>query len=313
MKKFIKRILFFFTLYIIITYFLFISYTKYIAPQYSYLYTSSLIDKYNRLQTLESPKIILVGDSNLAFGINSELIEEEMHIPVVNLGLHGALGNRFHEEIAKTNIQEGDIIVVCHTSYTDTKISDPRLAWTIIENNLSFFKFVTIDNYYQMITTIYKHMIEGNILFINKGGNIKDTNSVYSREAFNKYGDIKKFRENYSDKLNKNITYKKAAIDDKATKNMNNFYYLCKEKKATMLIAGYPIMNKNITKENKEYFANLKQELESKVKCPVISNFCDYIFDSKYFYDTNLHLTTEGADLRTKQLIKDLKNWQNNK
>lgn len=43
----------------------------------------------------------------------------------------------------------------------------------------------------------------------------------------------------------------------------------------------------------------------------MISNYIEYMFDYTYFYDYDcLHLNSEGADLRTKQLIKDLKRWQ---
>jgi len=34
------------------------------------------------------------------------------------------------------------------------------------------------------------------------------------------------------------------------------------------------------------------------------------MYDYKYFFDTRFHLTTEGAKLRTKQLIEDLKAWK---
>lgn len=45
----------------------------------------------------------------MAFGFQSEQIEEAFGLPVVNLGLHGGLGNAFHEEMAKINVCEGDI------------------------------------------------------------------------------------------------------------------------------------------------------------------------------------------------------------
>lgn len=32
---------------------------------------------------------------------------------------------------------------------------------------------------------------------------------------------------------------------------------------------------------------------------------------TEYFYDTILHLTQEGADIRSKQLIKDIKEYMN--
>ena len=84
-------------------------------PQYENGYCASLIDKVNRLKSINEPKIVLLGNSNLAFGIDSKMLEESMNMPVVNMGLHGGDGNAFHEEMAKINVVSGDIYVLCHS------------------------------------------------------------------------------------------------------------------------------------------------------------------------------------------------------
>ena len=63
------------------------------GSQFSSSYSAVLLDKLDRLNRIEEPKIILVGHSALAFGIRSDMMEEALGMPVVNLGLHGALGN----------------------------------------------------------------------------------------------------------------------------------------------------------------------------------------------------------------------------
>ena len=60
---------------------------------------------------IEEPKIILIGNSNLAFGIDSEKIENSVGMPVVNLGLHGSLGNEFHESMAKKYIEKMTLLL----------------------------------------------------------------------------------------------------------------------------------------------------------------------------------------------------------
>ena len=75
-------------------------------PQYENGYCASLIDKVNRLKSINEPKIVLLGNSNLAFGIDSKMLEESMNMPVVNMGLHGGDGNAFHEEMAKIKAAE---------------------------------------------------------------------------------------------------------------------------------------------------------------------------------------------------------------
>ena len=53
-----------------------------------------------------------------------------------------------------------------------------------------------------------------------------------------------------------------------------------------------------------------QEELERRLDCTVISNYVDYMFDYTYFWDSNLHLNTEGAKIRTEQLIADIRRWQ---
>ena len=102
---------------------------------------ASLIDKVQRLENLHEPKIVLIGDSNLAFGIDSEKIEEAFGMPVVNMGLHGGLGNAFHEEMTRLNVTEGDIYIICHCSYSDDgQLKNKELAWITLENHPSLWK-----------------------------------------------------------------------------------------------------------------------------------------------------------------------------
>lgn len=75
------------------------------------------------------------------------MIEEAFDMPVVNMGLHGALGNAFHEEMSKLNVQKGDIYVVCHLSFYDNdEIEDGTVAWTAIENDLSAYRLIRLKD-----------------------------------------------------------------------------------------------------------------------------------------------------------------------
>ena len=152
MKKFIKKVTTF-ALVLMLCLLALIGFDFFlIGSQYKYSYNASLVDKVDRLRQINEPKIILVGNSNLSFGIFSDLIETEFNMPVVNLGLHGGLGNAFHEEIAKLNINEGDIVVVCNTGFSDNdEISDPSLALITFDNNYSLLPIFRLKDYINLI------------------------------------------------------------------------------------------------------------------------------------------------------------------
>ena len=57
---------------------------------------------------------------------------------------------------------------------------------------------------------------------------------------------------------------------------------------------------------DKRSYEAFQNELETKMKCDIISDYTDYFFSVDYFFDGLLHMTNEGAVLRTKQLIQDI-------
>lgn len=62
-----------------------------IGGQFKYNYEASIIDKVGRLVNINESQIILVENSNPAFGIYSEKIQEKLGMPVVDLEFHGGM------------------------------------------------------------------------------------------------------------------------------------------------------------------------------------------------------------------------------
>ena len=58
-------------------------------------FMAAIIDKHEIANGIKQPKLIFAGGSNLAFGIDSELIEKKIGKKVVNLSLHAGLGLEF--------------------------------------------------------------------------------------------------------------------------------------------------------------------------------------------------------------------------
>ena len=147
MKKFISKIFLFLLLFILISLSASALFFYKITPQYETGYNASILDKSARLNSINGPKIVLIGDSNVSFGFQSDLIEQAYGIPVVNMGLHGGLGNAFHEEMAKMNVQEGDIYVICHHTFADNgKIDDTELAWITLENHFDLWSLPSVQD-----------------------------------------------------------------------------------------------------------------------------------------------------------------------
>lgn len=315
MKRFLFKLLLFISLFFISSVLLIGLDFFVIKNQYEESYNASLLDKVDRLKQINEPKIILVGHSNLAFGINSEMIEKSFHMPVVNLGLHGDLGNAFHEEIAKINISEGDIIIVCHSDFSDDDtINNAGLAWYTIEWHRNLWCILRKKDYFSMIESYPNYLFKAAVNWIIPKKN-KTYDTSYARSAFNQYGDVVMKPENgkkETDEIFFEGSISVPKISELCINRLNNYNNYIKNKGATLLVAGYPIAYGEYTPEKIEYI-NFQRDLESKLDCTVISNYIDYFIPYHYFYDTILHLTDEGAIIRTEKLIMDIQKWMSEK
>ncbi|MCM1086947.1 MAG: hypothetical protein NC419_02245 [Muribaculaceae bacterium] len=297
--KFVLKLFLFFMM--VITYFYLM------MPQYEGIYCASLQDKVKRLESLEGPKIVLLGNSNLTFGIESELIESAFGMPVVNMGLHGGLGNRFHEDMARYHVEEGDIYILCHTSFADDgSIGDATLVWSAIENHPKLWKLLRLSDARDMLEAFPKYLKKCVELY-NTGQGNQDFGGMYARSAFNEYGDVALER-------NENLYIFKEPvnpppINETTVQRINELNAWLEERGAVLLIATYPIGSGELTAEAEEFDA-FQKELEEQLDPVVISRYTDYMYDYTCFYDTSLHLNSETARIRTEQLIEDIKNWQ---
>ncbi len=272
--------------------------------QYTKAYTAAVVDKVARLESMEESKIILVGNSNVAIGFDSAAIEEAFDMPVVNLGLHGALCNSFHEGLAMLNINEGDIVVVAHSDYNDdTSVMDADILWLTLENNTELLPVLRLDYAWKLIKGFPAYLQNNFWLSITGTGNA-EWDGIYARDVFNEYGD------NVYPRPESEYTFSAAdtfeiSVSDVTTDRLNELNEYCIAQGATLVVAGFPVADGDYTASTESY-TDAWAQLEAALDCAVISDITDYFIPYEYFYDTRLHLTEDGVNIRTEQFIADL-------
>jgi hypothetical protein len=157
-------------------------------------YFAASIDKHRVLHQTPSPKIVFVGGSNLAFGLDSPQIEEKFRMPVVNMGVHASLGLRYMLDEIKEDIHQGDIIIISpeyeqffgglnggESLLYDLSVFPQGLAYV---HSPSQYQVILISLPF-LIQSVPKRLI-GNLL----GSRNPDIIGVYNRTAFNSHGDV---------------------------------------------------------------------------------------------------------------------------
>ncbi len=75
-------------------------------------YNYEHVIKMHRLDTLTSPRLIFIGGSNIAFGIDSRRISDSLHINVQNAAVHAGIGLRYMLDQVNRRLRPGDIVAV---------------------------------------------------------------------------------------------------------------------------------------------------------------------------------------------------------
>lgn len=308
MKRFLSKILLFLCLFLLSAAVIAGVDVFWVGSQHLGNYQASLLDKVERLQSLDGPKIVLVGNSNLSFGMDSSQLEAAFGMSVVNMGLHGGLGNAFHEEMCRLGVSQGDIVILCHTDYSDDDtIPDSALAWITLEKHSQLWPLIRAKDVLSMLRA-YPDYFKDSLVskLTGEPDNQASDATCYSRSAFNLYGDIVRRPDDRYQFTPGSVEVPQ--VNDTCTQRINALDAYLRERGAVLLIAAYPIASGAYTPDVSEYDA-FEAELRRKVSCPVISHYRDYLIPYEFFYNSCFHLSEEGADIRTKQLIQDIQNW----
>ena len=278
-----------------------------VMPQYLNNYQAALIDKNERLCSIDEPKIVLIGNSNLVFGIDSAAIEDAIGMPVVNMGMHGNLGNPFVEQAALKNVHEGDIVILSYSNFDDGDvIRNPQLAWITIENHLELYSYVRPKDWKDMIKA-YPTYLKNCLNLWSQGIGNMDSGTEYSRLQFNEYGDNIYDRPSLLPGTDFSVVHI-PAIGDATTDRINKLDQKLKEEGAVLLVAAYPTPITEYTPPREEYVA-FSDEIDARLTCPLISRYEDYMMDKELFYNTYLHLNDQGVQVRTALLIEDIQKY----
>lgn len=308
MKYFIQKLTIFLLLLFIIV---FISGNNYGFKKETSDYMDAIIDKHHRIENIASPRLIFVGGSNLAFGIDSKKIQDSIGLPVVNLGLHAGLGLEYIINEIKLTAKSSDIVILSIEYFLGIK-GDYELQ-KISARNFPFAKEFYTKNYYSDIKTFFVKELPKNLrtnltqIYAPSSNTIInfDTSSVYSRSSFNVFGDVIRH-------LNKPLP---AKIYDRSKFTyrywegidfLNNFANYAKSKniKVYFLYPNYPETEYTVNKEVIMKYAN---DIAADLNIQVLNNTSDFVFSDSLFYDTVYHLNKLGREKRTNRLIEILK------
>lgn len=301
-----------FLLAVLLPFLLVAAFVRQIPPQYGKTFLAELAPKVERLKETSSPKLVVIGGSNLAFGLDSKKMEEYLDRPCVNFGLYATLGTKVMLDLSRSALRRGDVAVICPETdpQTYSLFFDGQSMCQALESKPSLFFSLRSQEKLKVLAAVPAHLAAVGSFLIH--GTTPDPEGVYRRDSFDAYGDVV-YPRPYNDMPSmrdesKDVRLDPALVTDEFTDYLNA-YAGAMARKGVRVYFSFPPMNEAALADgtDDESIYAFYTALSSALDFEIISDPRDYILDRAYFYDTNYHLNEVGAQYRTSLLARDVR------
>lgn len=250
------------------------------------------------LEETESPRVVFVGGSNLAFGLDCQIIKDSLGVNVVNNGLHAGVGLKFILDDVEAYLRKGDIVVIA-PEYEHFYNPNGEAATIAPIQSVCRWKKLHLLNFAQM-----KNVITGLPRIFMHALPKPHNERRYVLSGFNEYGDEIKHWQLESISIPRPNPIK--GVFDR---NFGEYFVkkieAFKEKGCAILIippvcreTAYEVKRKNI----EEVCSFLNEQGLSFQVLPKVHAFSD-----NYAYDTDYHMTYEGVKRFSSSIVGILK------
>lgn len=282
---------------------------------YAETYYAVLPRMYARLKEIQEPKILVIGGSNVAFGLDGGLLEELLREQgydhaVCPFGLYAAVGTSAMLDLSRDTLGEGDIVVLAIEPTSDT-MSDYFGAgafWKCAESAPELVLSLDKQRQAALFGSYVSYLQER--VTIAQSGNPPVAQGVYAAASFDGRCDLVYDRPGnlMAGGIDRSVTVDFATlqISDPFAAQVREYCEYAAKRGATVVLSFSPVNRACVVDPSEEAVEAFFRRCTDAFACPVISDPNRYILESGWFYDSNFHLNNAGAQLRTQLLAEDL-------
>ena len=257
------------------------------------------------LKNTQSPRLILVGGSNISLSINSQMIKDSLKVNPINTGISVNIGLVYMLDNTLKYIKDGDIIVVSpeYSHFYDRKAyGGEDLVKVIFDINPKEVFNLRLQQLWNIVPFVPYYSFSK--VRLSEYSFALDTAEIYGRNSFNQYGD--NFRHwNLPQRSIRPLRPLTAEFDHFAIDRLYEFK-IAAEKKGAIVYITFPALQETSFEIQKTAIDHVERELKQK-EFTLLGNPERYIMPDSLMFDTPYHLIKSGVDLRTAMLIEDLK------
>ena len=283
-----------------------------LPAQYGDTFMGELKYKVELLESTQGPRIVLVGGSGVAFGVDSALMERELPgYSVVNFGMYAALGTTVMLDLSEPYIRKGDIVILIPEQQEQTLSDwfDPAVMWQGLDGAFELLLSLPGDKLGRLAGAFPE--FAGQKCSYVVQGEPPRPQGVYARYAFNERGDVasalcaqNEMPGGYD--ANTPIRFDPDMVAEEFALRVRDYARAVTEKGA-VLWYGFCPMNAVAVEGTGEEIDAFYQALQETLGLPLAGDPHDFILDAGWFYDTNFHPNSSGKTVYTRELIRAVK------
>ena len=280
-------------------------------PKDNNSYMCEYMRKINLLDSVKQPRIIFIGGSNVAFGIDSKRIKDSLGCNVINFGLHAGIGIKYPVEDYLNYARKGDVVVLQfeYSNFYGGENGTPTVFSKLMVStgwrNLSSLKLSQVLNLRGLvpecmgrIISLIKYPITGSFNTLRNKRKFQ-----YSLAGFNDYGDEISHCSHPNIKLSTNQFVNKGILN-------NDFLIWLSETISRIEKKGIQVLVLPPVCAISYYRSVYNDEIEKALfvmghpyrVSPSIMSLKD-----ECMFDTGYHMNKMGVDKNTTKIIKILK------
>lgn len=276
-------------------------------PKSPYSYMAGLKAKVARLKSTAGPRIVLVGGSNLAYGIDSAMIEKALGKPVVNMGITAGLGFKYHLESVRDRLQPGDIVIASpeyHHFQRDVFDGSLDLPEAIFEFDLESIR--SLDGAHLLhLAKMIPDFASRKTVALFKVFELGKLRRRAQQWTFNEYGDFTAHEKDPRHALRHAAAATEAPVDPAVIDFITAFADKAERNGIEFILLPPPLQD-SVFDADRDYIGRIAAALAAH-GIPYAAEPARYRIASEDTYcDSSYHPTFAAAKVRTALLIEDI-------
>lgn len=266
-------------------------------------YHHSFKQKEARLQALGSPKLVVVGGSNAAFGINSGRLENAVCIPAVNMALHASLGLDLMTEQIAGAIGQGDVILLSMEPGMFTSGTGELAIATALDGHPPIWHHAPTTVLPHATSLALVARLQSAWRHVSRWNTPPHRNIFYLLESFDERGDIVLPAEIVATDVNElEVRREEKGVEPRIPGQLERLREIA-EARGARLFFVWPSVSRS---SSDPAFNRSMAECLHHTGIATLGDADRSVFLDTAFLDTPFHLRPWGKEERTGRLIKDL-------